>query len=406
MKIGFESVTVGESRRIRIYAPFEVKDAIKAVGGRWERARNYWTVAHTSVAIKMVSDSISAFASEPVEFRYADAACEETASQPSSVLDVTEVDFDDSVLPPWPHQKQGASMIGQMSGCMLAWDMGSGKSKAVCDAVVRFGFSRTIICCPTSVIRVWSREFKKHVKPSHNLVFVALDGSLSVADRAKVLLDKCRECYQTSRPIVAAINYEAVWREAMSKIVCKIPWDLAVADESHRISSPSTRIGKFMTKKLGPHAKHRVALTGTPMSNGPLDVFGQFLFCEPGLFGAGFTRFRSRYCIMGGFEGRQVVDHQNLPELTALMGTVSTRVKLNDVVDLPPFRDEEIVVELCKDAATAYCSLRDDFIAEFGQSSLVAVNAITKLLRLQQITSGYAMVVDDDSGDEEATNRD
>lgn len=397
MLIKYTRTVVGDTPRIQLSSPFEAKDAIKeAMVARWEEKRKAWTIPFTRRALRRMHEVISR--RHPRAQQIIDPEVQPIFDGPISIPDVPLARSSVAVLPQWDHQIQGSSMIGNLEGCMLAWDMGAGKTKAVYDAIMQFGMRLVFVCCPSSVVSVWRKQLHTHVPADviPNVTMLPLDGSTTVQRRATAIRDAYeRMKNDPSKKLICAINFEAAWRDAIVKVVRTIPWDLAVADECHRISNHTTRICKFMSNVLAPVAKRRVGLSGTPMGNGPIDAFGQFMFIEPALFGQSLTRFRAEYCIMGGFEGRQVVDYRNLEEFKARMGAITSRVRLRDVVQLPEYTDEEITVELGADGRRMYAELRENFIAMHEEGVITAANAITKLLRLQQMTSGYAMLTDD-----------
>jgi len=394
MHIKYERTLVGTAPRVSIVAPFEAKEAIKFGHGRWEKQRKLWTIPSTPLALWRVRNSIEkAFPHATHE------VSSEISHLDNRVLRADKVplsDFPRAKYKPWAHQQQGSSMIGEMAGVMLNWDMGSGKTFAVLNAVVRYGFRSVLIACPSTVVSVWEKECAKHIPEDLEYRMLPLrDGG--VAQRGTKMRKAYDECHALQIPLIVAINYEAIWRAGFGNHAEKMDWDLVVADESQRIGNAFSKVGRYMGNKLGPRAKHKVCLSGTPMGNGAQDLFGQLQFCEPGLFGESFTRFRSRYCVMGGFEGKQVVDQQNVEELSKKLSIISTRVMLKDVVDLPPFTENEITVTLGKYGRKVYEDLKENLIAECREGVVTAVNAITKLLRLQQVTSGYTMIEDEDS---------
>ena len=87
---------------------------------------------------------------------------------------------------------------------------------------------------------------------------------------------------------IAAINYESVWREEMFKALLKWQPDMIICDESQKIKGPSTKQSKGL-HKLGEIAKYKQILTGTPVSNSPMD-FSQYI-PEPNIFDGSFWRF-------------------------------------------------------------------------------------------------------------------
>lgn len=197
-------------------------------------------------------------------------------------------------------------------------------------------------------------------------------------------------------PFVCVLNYESAWREPMAAWLLKQEWDLVVLDESHRCSSPQAKCSRYVAK-LGKVVPHRLCLTGTPMSSSPLSVFGQYRFLAPTIFGTRYEDFKKHYAIMGGFENRQVVRYQNQEELQEKFYSIAFRVETRDVLSLP---EELHVRRLCRLSPAArrhYKELEDEFYTQLATGEVSVQNALVKLLRLQQATSGY---LKQDTGEE------
>src|SRR5690606_38953332 len=97
---------------------------------------------------------------------------------------------------------------------------------------------------------------------------------------------------------VAVVNYEATWRmeQALARFV---KGGLIIADESHRIKTPSAQQSKAMGR-LGQVAAYRLMLTGTPVTQNPLDIWSQYPFLGRTIFPRSFDAFRARFAVMGG----------------------------------------------------------------------------------------------------------
>ena len=109
---------------------------------------------------------------------------------------------------------------------------------------------------------------------------------------------------------------------------------MVLADESHKLKRPGGKASLYF-KRLRHQARHRLALTGTPLPHSPLDVYAQFRFLDPSLFGPSFHAFKQTYAVLGGFHNKQVTAYQNLDQLEGLMRRVTFRVA-KDVLELPP----------------------------------------------------------------------
>ncbi len=148
---------------------------------------------------------------------------------------------------------------------------------------------------------------------------------------------------------------------------------------------------------MAPLFKQRVGLTGTPFPHSPLDIFAQYRFLDARIFGHSFTRFRARYGVMGGWQGKQVVAYQNTEELAERFRSIAYECGA-DVVSLPETVDTTRTVVLGAHAARLYAQVARDFWAGVESGEITASNALTRMLRLQQITGG-SVGLDLDAGE-------
>jgi hypothetical protein len=103
---------------------------------------------------------------------------------------------------PWQHQVEGIKFIKERTGAMLAWEMGTGKSKATLDYIQEMGFTKVLIIAPQSVVKdVWPVQYEKHSTPDWNLVSLWKGSS---GQRVA----KARDAMKRDRPTAIAINYE------------------------------------------------------------------------------------------------------------------------------------------------------------------------------------------------------
>ena len=158
---------------------------------------------------------------------------------------------------------------------------------------------------------------------------------------------------------------------------------------SHRCKAPGGKQSMYLSR-LRDRATRRLCLTGTPMPHSPLDAYAQYRFLDPGIFGTSFTAFRARYAIMGGFENHQVVALTNQEELTKKFYSIAYRVTADEVLDLPPVQHITQPVKLSREELRVYAALEHDLIAEVKAGVVTVANALVKILRLQQATSGYS----------------
>jgi SNF2 family DNA or RNA helicase len=293
----------------------------------------------------------------------------------------------------WSHQST-AYLFGlhQHEATMLAMDMGTGKSKVTIDLLVNWGARRVLILCPVSVLQVWPREFRMHGPDNARLLVLDKGGTRQKAERASQFL---RGYGLSSNEMgVVVVNYESAWREAFAEWSLTQSWDCVVCDESHRIKSHGSKVSKYCAR-LARVGTRRLALTGTPM-NTPLDLFGQFRFLDAGIFGTSFVRFRNHYAVCANpCIPQQVTAYRNQDELQENFRLLAYQVSA-DVLDLPSVQHHDRTFELSPFARQIYKCLEEELIADIGSGVVTASNALVRLLRLQQATSGYAVREEDD----------
>jgi SNF2 family DNA or RNA helicase len=381
---------------ISVQSPWKYKDLCRSIpGGRWDADDRAWVYPATKMHGRMLRD---AFLGQQV---FTDAEFDALSAETPAPVDDREYP-----QPPltktkcWQHQCRGWHRLQTQPALMLSWNMGLGKSKAVVDGVVNLDARLTLITCPKSVVAVWPHEFSKHSAAPIRVVPLTADSVATKARHAQQAIDLAGARREA---LVLVCNHEAVWRSPLAELLLTTAWDLVVCDESQRIKSASGKASKYM-ERLGPKAKRRLCLTGTPMPHSPLDVFGQFRFLDPTIFGRSFTAFRHRYAVMGGYRppgaktGVEVLGYQNLDELQERFYAVADRVMKRDVLDLPPVTHQMRYVDLGPESARAYRDLACELVTQVEAGLVTASNALSKLLRLQQVTSGFLRTDSVDGG--------
>lgn len=180
--------------------------------------------------------------------------------------------------------------------------------------------------------------------------------------------------------------------------------DLVVVDEAHKIKSPTSNVSRLLGR-IGEVVPRRMALTGTIMPAGPLDVFGVWRFLEPFAFGstdnagvkkrATFGAFKEKYAVMGGYMGREVKGFKNLDEMQKVMSVNSSVARKRDALpDLPKDLDVEVPILLNPQELKAYKEMKKGLATKLTssvgiQNDASAGSRLTQMLRLRQITSGH-----------------
>ena len=211
----------------------------------------------------------------------------------------------------------------QGKGFGFLFEMGCGKTLtaiAVAGAGYQMGkVKRVLIVAPTSVCAVWPKEFQDYAAFPYTIRTMLG----TKAQRLKELADLERFPYPHLK--VAVINYESTWREDIIDALVGFDADLIIADESQRIKTHDAAQSKAM-HQLGDKARYKLILSGTPVQNEAIDIFSQYRFLDPSVFGLNFYAFRGRYCEMGGFNRKQIVRYRDLDQLIKKEHSIAYRV--------------------------------------------------------------------------------
>jgi SNF2 family DNA or RNA helicase len=194
-------------------------------------------------------------------------------------------------------------------------------------------------------------------------------------------------------------NYETLLVPDFLEYCGEHPFSVVAADELHMAKNPTAKRSKALYS-LGDTAKYRFGLTGTPILNSPMDVFGIMRFLDRGRrFGKSWFSFRAEYFKdkNAGMPKQQyfpdwVPLESQMPRLSAKLSECTMHVKKSECLDLPPLVRKTVEVSMTKEQADAYRDMKADFLAFINGKAAVANLALTKALRLLQITSGFVSV--------------
>jgi len=312
----------------------------------------------------------------------------------------------------WAHQQREAdrALEDGRTHYGLLMEQGTGKTGAMIDILRRL-YTRhgrplkTLIICPQIVIKNWEEEFGYF---SNCQKYVQTLTGTTPRRIAQI---------QTPGKHIFVTNFEALhsckdllWTtKTRGKEEIRVPvphgWEVIIVDESHRISSPSAQSTK-MAWKLGDKAHYRYILSGTPVLDGVGgDIFAQFRFLDLGTtFGTYIGAFKREWMVdmnAGMPSVRYFPDWKLKPggdvQLNELIYRKAGRVEKKDCLTLPPLVMKQIKIELSSEQRRHYDEMKHALITYLSEDACVAQTAMTKALRLLQITSGF-MKLEDDEG--------
>ena len=170
---------------------------------------------------------------------------------------------------------------------------------------------------------------------------------------------------------------------------------MLIMDESHYVKNTSAARWKNANALArDPNCVARLAMTGTPIAKNLLDEWAQLRILDEDILGIRFkSHFRNEYCIMGGFEGRQVVGHRNLEKFKEKTDPYVYRVKKEG---LPSKIYKEWRFKMADKQLIDYGVMAKNLIAEIEEGVYLTVdNAMVATGKLQQISNGFMYYEED-----------
>lgn len=169
-----------------------------------------------------------------------------------------------------------------------------------------------------------------------------------------------------------------------------------VVDESSKIKTPGARRTKRLWA-LGKRAEYRRIMTGTPVTNSPLDLYAQFRFLNVSHLGfPNFFSFKHHYAEWKtdknwktDVEYEVCTGYKNITELTERMDAVSYRVTKKECLDLPEKVYTRRLVAMSDEQRRLYAKVRDQALLELQGEDFKVTNVLVKMLRLQQVLGGW-----------------
>ena len=290
----------------------------------------------------------------------------------SHTIEKVEVDYSKyDNRPPLPHQKEAIEKLVGSKRFILADDMGVGKSCSTIIAALETKAKKILVVCPASLKINWQRE-----------IAIYSDRSVFIAEGKK---------FSTEHDIVI-VNYDILKnfydiKNPNDSVIGQINFDLIILDEAHMVSNSQaarTKIINSFTKK----AKYLWLLTGTPMTNRPINYYNLLNLIESPV-AQNWMAYAIRYC--EGYQFRagnrkiwNVNGASNLEELRERTSVQILRRLKDEVLDLP---DKIITPIYLKTTSKEYKELMGEYYEwldkEEGSSSLTV--QFSKLMQVRKL---------------------
>ena len=135
-----------------------------------------------------------------------------------------------------------------------------------------------------------------------------------------------------------------------------------IADESTRVSNHAAKTTKLLNQLK---AKKKIALTGTPISNSPKDLYSIINWLSPGYFGT-YWQFQNNYCVLDPY-WKNIVGYKNLGNLADKITRFMLRRTKEEVLpDLPKKTIQDVVFPLSNKEKELYRTIQEEILEELG----------------------------------------
>lgn len=420
-------------------APYSLKDQISRVpGGRLvkitdERGNKAWewrfppTPLIAATLVDTLSGVLGAEAVRTTEGIARLAAQHHDSQDAQLVLDENAPlpDLDLSGALSWPpgmharnHQIRSIHYGINTPASLHAIPMGGGKTVCAIGMANTTAARRVLIVCPSKVLGVWPREVRKFSAQSWHIVNGFRPAKqrgrrpvkLTLSERLRQAEANLFDCDCGASVHAVVVNYEAFARDPWQSWVPPEKIDMVVYDEIHKIKAPTGTISKALATMVS-YTNRRIGLTGTPMPQTPLDVFGIFRALDPGIFGMSWTAFKAAYSRPNPWIPEAVGELCNIEELARKFYSITYLPTID--LDLPPVTDLTRTFDLESEARKIYDELSETMRADLsayltrggdlgavesaevdedcmpeGEAVVTPANVMVALLRLQQLTGG------------------
>lgn len=376
--------------------PFQIVRLIASLSGRkiWSQTKKVnFDASGANIRILKESGFSFSFSDRSGEL----AQMEEMESLPSQ-HNVPKLKTKYVPAVPWrKHQRDTLALSWNRRVYAHLHEMGLGKSAINLAEVAIQSLAGKVtgwlIIAPKGVHRQWIEEqIPEHINPE-----VKWRG---IIWKQKEIDDRDMRC--KGGLAVFAMNIDAIRTPkgfAMAEKFLKVHngRSFLTLDESHKIKNWTADRTKAAWA-LGEMAHFKRIMTGTLLSRNIIDAWSQFKFLDVNILGHRYmTSFRNRYCVMGGFEGREIVGQRNVEEFYSLIAPHSFRKTKKEALDLPEKVYAPVLYEMGEETKRHYASLRQTFMTQLDEGEIVDVNnALAMLTRLQQVVCGYLPFDDED----------
>jgi len=300
---------------------------------------------------------------------------------------------------PYEHQRDALKKCWNKEAFAIFAEMGTGKTKIALDnACILYNqgkIDRLLVVAPKGAYMTW---FDQEI-PTHVPNYIEKKVVIWKQSTSQKYMSELRSMMNNNFELkIMIMNVEAFSskRGVDFARLFLIGKSMMIVDESTTIKNPKAKRTKAILA-LRDETKYRRILTGSPVTQSPLDLWAQMDFLDPYILEqSSYYAFRTRYAVIvtanaagGTHTYQKILKFQNLKELGELVSPHSYRILKKDCLDLPEKVYTKRYVELTDEQKKAYAEMKENALATLNGSSATAFNVLTQLIRLHQITCGH-----------------
>jgi SNF2 family DNA or RNA helicase len=389
----------------------DLKHALQRIGSpaRWIAAEWAWDAPLNPAAVKRLDDVAREFG-EKIEWApelkaYAEEHLKREDYEHQTRLAIERLIQDKSLpidpyvcrmdMPPLRHQDIGYHWSLRVRGLLLAWEMGTGKSRTGADA--SGGWYRTgqiqpmrpilvngrpavaggvLVVCPRSMLKTWSQELALWQNAQSVIVY-------GRTARKKMRLAATPSLFHIT-------NWEGL------KFVEGNEYAGLILDECHRMANGTVQSEK--ARNIAQRALKVLALTGTPISNDLKSIFYPMLAVDGGrALGPSRTAFLEKW-----FDKRvtkQGEEHDPkenaATEIARAVSVATYFLKKADAVDLPAKTHTPVYLEMTPEQAAYYQRLKQETLVYIQDAEVSVDQASARMMKLLQVCQGFVLTDDE-----------
>lgn len=316
-----------------------------------------------------------------------------------------EIDYDSIKLPNmvfkkplYKHQIEAIKYGSIKNNFLLADEMGLGKTASLIHYAIyrkiNDNYKHCLIIAGINGLKYnWLSEIDLHSEEKGYILGSKINKNKRLVMRGSKKILEDLQNIQNINEYFLITNIESLRNKQITDLLRDLVnnniIEMVIIDEAQVIKNSLSQQGKAFLR-LNP--KTKVAATGTPIMNNPIELYTMFYWLRIDIHN--FYQFKKYYCVMGGYNNYEIVGYKHLDELSEKLNNNMLRRLREDVLDLPEKIRTIDYLEMGKEQAKIYKDCKDLILKDLDK--IIAIpNPLTALLRLRQATATTSLLTED-----------